>query len=121
MTMTPHSVYDTVTDQYGQPVAAAQVAIRDEDGALVDLDGGNPIMTDSDGLWTALLLPGEYTLVITKGTAIATRTLTVCQDVERTPFLAEVDELPDLIVNDIITLATIDDPIVLDAITIEAV
>lgn len=71
---------DTVLDQHGRPVSAAQVTIRDSTGALVDLPGGNPRITDALGAWSADLGPGTYALVISKGASYITRSLTVCGD-----------------------------------------
>jgi hypothetical protein len=121
MTMTPHVVYDTVTDQYGQPIAAAQVAIRDEDGALVDLAEGNPLITDATGLWSAVMLPGTYTLVISKGDDFISRTLEVCQNVERTPFIAQIDEVNLPIVLDSVSCDEVNTPTAISIVTIISV
>ncbi len=123
MTETAHSVYDTVVDQYGRPIAAALVTVRDEDGALVDLAEGNPLITDATGNWSAFMMPGTYTLVISKGDDSITRTLTVCQNVERTPFITEIESIEILeIIGDPISVAeTIELVTIGDFITIEAV
>lgn len=70
---------DTVIDQYGRPVASAQVFIRNDIGQLVTpLDGsGNPKTTDANGRWSCRLNAGVYTLTITKGSATLTRELSV--------------------------------------------
>ncbi len=71
---------NTVFDQRGFPVAGAQVSIRDNANALVDLNGGNPVITNSWGAWSAQLEAGEYTIEIRKGSALLTRPVTVCPD-----------------------------------------
>lgn len=71
-------INNVVTDQYGRPVAAAQVSIFDDQGALVDLADGNPIITDSVGAWQADLDGGTYELVITKGDDFISREQFVC-------------------------------------------
>lgn len=67
----------TVLDQYGRPVAGAQVTIRNGLGALVAIPSGNPRQTDGSGTWTALLEVGTYALIIAKGEASLSQTLTV--------------------------------------------
>jgi hypothetical protein len=67
-----------VLDQHGRAIAAAQVEIRDDDGALVELDGGNPIITDGAGAWSVELDGGTYSLVISKGADFISREEVVC-------------------------------------------
>jgi hypothetical protein len=77
--MAAELVSNTVVDQHGQPVASALVTIRDASGALVTIPGeSNPVVTDSVGYWEALLDPGTYSLVISKGDDYISRTESVC-------------------------------------------
>lgn len=63
----------TVTDQYGNVVAGASVAIRDHDtGAPAQLladDGittlANPLTTNAAGHWEAVVATGEYDYTVT--------------------------------------------------------
>lgn len=71
-------INNTLIDQYGRAVPAAMVWIRDDEGALVDLDGGNPVITDSIGAWSAELDSGTYELVMTKGDDFISRAQVVC-------------------------------------------
>lgn len=73
-------INNTLIDQYGRAIPAAMVWIRDDEGALVDLDDGNPVITDSVGYWTADLDPGTYELVFTKGDDFISREQFVCGD-----------------------------------------
>lgn len=67
----------TVVDSKYAPVAAAKVWIYD--GAdLVDLDEGNPLITDRHGRWTADLDAGDYQLLIEKDGATLSVAITVC-------------------------------------------
>lgn len=72
------TISNTVIDQHGRPVAAAQVWIRDDEGALADTGGANPVITDAEGDWSAYLEPGTYSLVIMKGDDFISRGQTVC-------------------------------------------
>lgn len=95
------TISETVIDQDGRPVSSAQVTIRTTAGALVDIPGGNPRITNSEGLWTAVLEVGNYSMVITKGTSITSRTLNVFDD--QSPAVLIEDEVTTLTSETILT------------------
>lgn len=78
----------TIIDQDGAPVAAATIAVRDADGALVTLtDAGgnseaNPLTTDLNGAYDVQVpAAGTYYLTVTKGQASLVLTKTVASTV----------------------------------------
>ncbi len=72
-------ISNTVTNQRGQPISGALVEIRDDQGALADTGGANPLVTDSRGFWQAELAPGAtFSLVISYGGSQLSRSQFVC-------------------------------------------
>lgn len=69
--------YDNLIDLHGNAIAGATVTIRDDEGELVTIPGGNPRTTDATGYWDAELEAGVYTVVFQKGLSSITRTVTL--------------------------------------------